>query len=123
MPLTLEPLASCNRYGASIAAGQSKKAPETLPGAKATSLKTISKPTRAGQLDACAQRQSDGLADSLARAKTAPAKKVAPKPWGAWGRRTATGGKCPNRPHSDYARPIGRSSGASIRPARRFIIG
>ena len=55
---------------------------------KATSLKTISKPTRAGQLDACAQRQSDGLADSLARTKTAPAKKKRPQCLGAggWGR-------------------------------------
>jgi hypothetical protein len=39
-----------------------KKSPGDITGAKATSLKTISKPTRAGQLDASAQRQSDGLA-------------------------------------------------------------
>ena len=86
-----------------------KKSPGDITGANATSLKTISKPTRAGQLDACAQRQSDGLADSLARTKTAPAKKKGPGNLGGGtrGRRTAMGGS--DRPHLDYARSAGSS--------------
>jgi hypothetical protein len=46
------------------------------------------------------------------------AKKEAPEPWGAWGRGDE-GRACQARPHLDYARPLGRASGASIRPAPR----
>jgi nucleoside-diphosphate-sugar epimerase len=45
-------------------------------------------------------------------------KKRGPQVWRAWGRGDE-GRACQVRPHSDYGRPIGRSSGASIRPAPR----
>jgi hypothetical protein len=55
------------------------------------------------------------------RAMTVAAKKEAPVTWtGARGFEfyLQWAGPCSIRPHSDYARPIGRSSvGASIRPA------
>ena len=57
-------------------------------------------------LDRVCGRRLSGDAGSE-KVALAPAKKEAPKPWGAWGRRIATGGTCPNRPHLDYARPIG----------------
>jgi hypothetical protein len=49
--------------------------------------------------------------------------KRGPKPWGAWGLelRCRHERACQVRPHLDYACPIGRSSGASIRPAPRHV--
>ena len=73
------------------------------------------------------QRQSDGLADSLARTKTAPAKKEAPATLegahGAEGLLWAE--KCPINPPTLRLRPTDGAEqvGASIRPASRFIIG
>ncbi len=69
-----------------------KKSPGDTTGAKPMSLKTISKPTH-NSLD----RKRGVSPTDWANTKQPGRQKRGPKPWGAWGRRTAMSGEMSNK--------------------------